>query len=164
MSNVLVGYGTRGGATTDVAASIAAGLEQEGHIVRVANLAEPTQLTDVDAVVLGSGIQAGVFCSEVLGWIEKNAAALADRPTAVFNVCLTASDPTKHDAALAYNQTAVGKLGTVVSQEAFAGRYVPEKVSWWKRLLLRSINKDRAQDHVNSELAKAWGVELSTLL
>ncbi|MGA4669498.1 flavodoxin domain-containing protein [Propionibacteriaceae bacterium Y1923] len=161
MSNVLVGYGTRGGATKDVATSIAAGLEHEGHIVRLANLSSPTPLQGIDAVVVGSGIQAGVFYGEVLGWLDQHSGTLAGLPVAVFNVCLTASDPSKHDAAMAYNQAAVGKLTGVVSQEAFAGRYVPEKVTWWKRLLLRGINKDRAQDHVNAELARAWGVELA---
>lgn len=164
MSMVLVGYGTRGGAAKDVAHAIASGLEREGHIVRVADLKQPTTLDGVDAVVVGSGIQAGVFYSEVLGWLDKFADELAGRPVAVFNVCLTASDPTKHEAALAYNTTAAGKVDTLLSQEAFAGRYVPEKVAWWKRVLLRGINKDRAQDHVNSELAKAWGAELAGLI
>ena len=162
MSSVLVGYGTRGGAARDIAQAVADGLEREGHLVRVVDLKRPTPAEGFDAVVVGSGIQAGTFYIEVLGWLDKNAAGLADRPVAVFNVCLTASDPSKHEAALAYNATAVGKLANVVSQEAFAGRYVPEKVTWWKRALLRGINKDRAQDHVNAELARAWGTELAS--
>lgn len=164
MSMVLVGYGTRGGATKDVAQAIAAGLEQAGHRVRLADLKHPAPIDDIDSVVVGSGIQAGAFYSEVLGWLDKNAAALAGRPVAVFNVCITASDASKHDAALVYNHAAASKAKRVVSQETFAGRYVPEKVVWWKRVLLRGINKDRAQDHVNATLATAWGVELANLL
>lgn len=163
MANVLVGYATRAGATKDVAEAIANGIGQAGHSVEVVDLKSPVDADGIDAVVVGSGIQAGVMYSEALDFLDRNATTLDGRPVAIFNVCMTASDPAQHEAALAYNKAAVGRAGNVVAQAAFAGRYVPAKVSWWKRWLLKGLNKS-AQDNVDATKAQAWGREVAGLI
>ena len=163
MANVLVGYATRGGATREVAEAIAAGIRQAGHTVEVADLKSTPTIDGIDAAVIGSGIQAGVWYSESLQWLDQNAAALGDRPVALFNVCLTAQDPAQRDSALAYNKVPTAKLTAVADAETFAGRYVPAKASWWQRLLLKGLRQG-AQDHVDPAGATAWGKKLAALV
>ena len=47
-----------------------------------------------------------------------------------------------------------------VSSESFAGRYVPAKVGFLRRLLMRSMRKP-AQDHFDPEAVRAWARSLS---
>lgn len=137
-------------------------LRAAGADVEVADLKSAPCPYACDLVVLGSGVQAGQWYPEAMAWISAQAPELSGGPVAVFNVCLNAANPSKRDESLGYNRAVVGKLSPV-AQESFGGRYVPEKVSWFKRLFLRTLQKP-AQDHVDETTVRAWGRELTGLL
>ena len=78
---------------------------------------------------------------------------------ALFNVSITAADPAKAATALSYSRAAA-KFVDVVAEAAFAGRYQPESVGGWKRLLLAVLRKKPA-DHVDPGAVRAWAQSLA---
>ncbi|MGA4508383.1 flavodoxin domain-containing protein [Propionibacteriaceae bacterium G1746] len=168
MANVLVAYATRAGSTKDIAEAIAEGIREYGHHVEVEQFQRPgigpayeVPTDEVDAFVIGSGIQNGAWQGEALSWLGQHAGEFDGRPVALFNVCMTAADPGKRDVALGYNKTAAAKVGEVSAQQTFAGRFVPAKVGWFTRLVLRGASKGEARDEVDPDAARAWGRSLA---
>lgn len=159
MTRALVGYATRAGSTADVAAHLAEGLRSEGWQVDVANLADQPSPAGYDLVVFGSGIHASAWFSEGVAWAAQHAEALRERPVAVFNVCLSAVDPSVRAESLGYNKAVTARV-TPIAETTFPGRYRPAEVGFFKRLLMRSINKP-AQDHVDPEAIRAWARSLA---
>jgi len=83
---VLVGYATRAGSTTGVAEAIGRTLSERGCVVDVKPLREKPSPGGYDAVVVGSAINGAAWLPEAVSWLESNAGALRDTPTAVFCV------------------------------------------------------------------------------
>ncbi|MDO5737371.1 MAG: flavodoxin domain-containing protein [Propionibacteriaceae bacterium] len=162
MSRVLIGWASRAGAASDIAAFLADEMRMMGHDVEVSDLKQTPDPSSRDLVVLGSGVQAGQYYPEALAWVTANEEALAMTNVAVFNVCLNAANFAKRDASLGYNKAMVSRLGPV-AVESFAGRYIPDKVPWFKRLFLRTLQQS-AQDHVDEEAVRAWGRDLAGLI
>ncbi|GAB3811143.1 hypothetical protein GCM10028820_01870 [Tessaracoccus terricola] len=157
MGRILITSASRVGATTDVAAILADALTEAGHDVVATPVADSPTPDGFDLVVVGSGIHATAWYADALGWLERHGGRLDGR-TALFNVCLNAADPTKRDEALGYNRSAAS-LVEPVAQASFAGRYVPERVSWWKRVFMRTMQA-RPKDHVDPDAIRAWAAEL----
>lgn len=161
VTSVLIGYATRGGTAHDIAQTIADELRPHGQ-VRVADLRTNPAVADADLVVLGSGIHTGAWYAEATAWIAEHQAELAATRVAIFNACLNAADSTKYDVALHYND-AVAKTVTPVLNQTFPGRYVPQRVSWWRRLFLRALQKP-PQDHLDLNHVRSWAQQLNSLL
>lgn len=157
MGRILITYATRAGATTDVAGVLADALRQAGHDVATADVATDPCPDGVDLVIVGSGIHATAWYPEALGWLERHAAGLQGR-LALFNVCLNAADPAKRDETLGYND-ATAALAVPRASASFAGRYVPERVSLWKRVFMRTMRAS-VTDHVDPQAIRAWATEL----
>lgn len=162
MGRVLIGWASRAGAAHDVADMLGDELRAIGHDVVVVDLkTRPTPLRH-DLVVLGSGVQAGQWYSEATAWVSANAEDLAATRVALFNVCLNAANGDKRDESLGYNRPVAARVQPV-AEESFAGRYVPEKVSMFKRLFLRTMQQS-AQDHVDEAAVRAWARALMELV
>ena len=162
MGRVLIGWASRAGATSDIAGLLADQLRMRGHDVDVTDLRADPNPAARDLVVLGSGVQACQWYPEATSWVSANASTLETTPVAMFNVCLNAAQPAKRDEALGYNRAVATRI-TPVAAESFAGRYVPEHVSWFKRLFLKTL-RTAPQDHVDENAVRAWGDELSELV
>lgn len=157
MGRILITFASRAGATTDVAGILAGALTEVGHDVVTTPVADAPAPDGFDLVVVGSGIHATAWYADALAWLERNAGGLDGR-TALFNVCLNAADPAKREETLGYNRPAAS-LVEPVAQDSFAGRYVPERVSWWKRVFMRTMQA-RPKDHVDPAAIRAWAAEL----
>ena len=158
MGKVLVAYATRGGTARDIADTVGSTLRSAGHEVRVADLKSRPAVDDAELVVLGSGVNAGSWYQEATAWVSAQEPALVVTRVAVFNACLNAADPAKRVESLAYNASMAERLGAEAS-ESFAGRFVPEHVSWWRRMFLHTLQR-RAQDHLDLEAVRAWASTL----
>ncbi|WP_353081858.1 flavodoxin domain-containing protein [Tessaracoccus lapidicaptus] len=159
MGRVLVAYATRGGAARDIAETVGEVLRASGHAVRVADLKSKPGVDGAELVVLGSGINAGSWYPEATSWLAAEAGALRAARVAVFNACLNAADPAKRDDSLAYNRSVAERVRASAS-ESFAGRFVPEHISWWRRLFLRTMQKP-TQDHLDLDAVRAWASTLT---
>ncbi len=161
MGKVLVAYATRGGTARDIAKAVGAALRADGHDVRVADLKAKPAVDGAELVVIGSGINAGSWYPEANAWLSTREADLRAVRVAVFNTCLNAADPAKRDDALGYNRAVADRIRAAAS-ESFAGRFVPEHVSWWRRMFLRTMQKP-TQDHLDLDAVRAWAATLSPL-
>ena len=158
MAQILVAYATRSGAAADVSDAVAEVLRAAGHDVDVADLRDkPT--ADADQVGDASGVNAGAWYPEAKAWLARNTGAVRGTKVAVFNTCLGAADPAKRADSLAYNTMAVDRVGAVAS-EAFAGRFVPDRVGWFRRTFLKTMQQPE-KDHLDLDVVRAWA---STLL
>ncbi len=156
MVRVLLGYATRAGSTAEVAEIIAEELRGRGCDVVVSNLSDDPTPEGYDRYVLGSAVQNMTWLPESLTWLKDHGKRVGQ--AALFSVSMTAVDPAKSEAALGCNKAAA-ELVEVTSQAAFAGRYVPDKVNFLKRLLFRVLAK-KPGDHVDPDAIRAWARQL----
>ncbi|MFD0865675.1 flavodoxin domain-containing protein [Tessaracoccus lubricantis] len=159
MNLVLVAYATRTASARDVAELVADVFREGGHDVRVSDLKGQPAVDGADLVVFGSGINANNWYSEATTWAASRADDLRATRVAVFNTCLSAKDPAARDQALGYNAQMVELTGAEAS-ESFAGRYVPAKVGFFRRLLMRSMNHGE-QDHLDPAAVRRWAQGLA---
>ena len=111
--------------------------------------------------MVGSGINAGSWYPEANAWLSAQEAQLRAARVAVFNTCLNAADPAKRDEALGYNRAVADRVQPTAS-ESFAGRFVPEHVSWWRRMFLHTLQKP-VQDHLDLDAVRSWASTLSSV-
>lgn len=90
MSNkILVTYASRSGSTAGVAEAIGKTLADSGAQVDVRPMQDVKDLASYKAVVAGSAIQDGKWLPEAMQFLDNNKAVLAQKPFAVFLVCMT---------------------------------------------------------------------------
>jgi menaquinone-dependent protoporphyrinogen oxidase len=85
--DVLVGYATAHGSTAEVAERIATGLRARGASVTLAVAAAVDDVERFEAAVLGSAVHSGDWLTDAEQFVDRNAAALAERKTWLFSVC-----------------------------------------------------------------------------
>jgi menaquinone-dependent protoporphyrinogen oxidase len=99
--NVLVCYGTRYGATAEIAERIAQTLRNRKAIVDIVNLKaeKPAQIEQYELIIIGSGIAAGKWTKEPLKWMKKHKEAISGKKVALFVSCAYAVVPDKKETA-----------------------------------------------------------------
>jgi menaquinone-dependent protoporphyrinogen oxidase len=83
--NILVAYGSKYGATAEIAARIAEVLCGTGHQAKALPASHVTDLSPYDAVVLGSAVYAGHWTKEAVLFLENHEYALRERPVWFFS-------------------------------------------------------------------------------
>ena len=84
-NKVLVAYGTKYGATAEIAARIGDVLREAGLAVDVQPASKVGSLEPYGAVVLGSAVYAGLWRKEAADFLTENEAALARLPVWFFS-------------------------------------------------------------------------------
>jgi menaquinone-dependent protoporphyrinogen oxidase len=85
MTNVLVAYGTKHGATASIAEEIGKTLSAVGLAVTVLPADEVADTSGYDAVVLGSAVYVGQWRKEAAALLQREEQALASRPVWLFS-------------------------------------------------------------------------------
>ena len=144
MSKALIVYGTRFGAAASTSEEIANILRQNQLDVRVVN-AKEEKIKDIsayDLVVVGSGIQINKWTGEPEDFLSKFQRQLANKKTALFVCCGSASQ--KEPAALAqarskYLEEKATKYNLQpVALGLFGGVYNYNKEPWWAKKALEA--------------------------
>ena len=84
---VLIVYGTRWGGTVKVAEKIGETLKGEGYSVDIFDAKKPPQVDPYDLIIVGSGISGGKWTKEAEDFLQRNAAMLRVKKTALFVSC-----------------------------------------------------------------------------
>ena len=85
MTKVLVVYASRHGGTRGIAGRIGEVLRAEGIQAEVTAADQVTDVANVDAFVVGSGVYMGSWLQEAVGFIKHYESALAARPVWLFS-------------------------------------------------------------------------------
>lgn len=83
--NVLVAYASRHGATAGIAERIGERLRSAGLTVDVRPVKEVRDVKPYDAVVVGAAAYMFHWLKDATGFVKRNRAALAERPTWLFS-------------------------------------------------------------------------------
>jgi menaquinone-dependent protoporphyrinogen oxidase len=85
MSRVMVAYGTKHGATAEIAAAIAEELRRGGHDVDCVRADEASGVDAYDAAVIGSAVYMKRWRSEAKRLLRRESKALGKRPFWIFS-------------------------------------------------------------------------------
>ncbi len=111
----LVIYGTRGGATKQIADEIGKVLGEQGYAVTVEN-AKRSRGLDVntfDLVVVGSSVWATMWKWQATRFIKRNSKKLAGKKIALFSSGLLGNDPAKAEEADKSIEKTASKFPTI---------------------------------------------------
>ena len=86
---ILVAYASCTGSTAEVAEKIGKNLEASGVEVDVCEVGEITTVSEYQAVVLGSAVQAQKWLPEAVRFVDTFQRELAQKPCAMFTLCMT---------------------------------------------------------------------------
>ena len=93
---VLVTYGTKYGATAEIAEKIAEVIEKAGNTVDMMDVKRVNGIGDYHTVILGSAVYVGQWRREMVKFIDRNATELAQKKVWVFSSGTTNDeDPVK---------------------------------------------------------------------
>lgn len=151
MLSFLVCYGTGEGQTAKVAGRIAGVLTDRGHDVTTVNVADesPPAVADADAVLVGASIHAGTHQTAVREFVTANREALAERPTAFFQVSLSSATETTEaeEQAAGYVEEFCEATDWHPDRIGlFGGALRYSEYGFLKRLLMRQIAKRALPD------------------
>jgi menaquinone-dependent protoporphyrinogen oxidase len=153
---ILVTYASRRGSTRDVAQAIAQTFRDGGAAVDMVPIADVTDLTAYQAVIVGSAIRFGRWLPEAVEFVTNNRDFLSQVPTAFFTVCMTLHQDTEENRRTAAEfLEPVRAILTPTSEGWFAGNLVYREINLWQRTLARAI-KFPEGDFRNWEAIRAW--------
>jgi menaquinone-dependent protoporphyrinogen oxidase len=144
VSTFLIVYGTKEGHTAAIAERMRTAIAASGHEVRLerASGSGPEVEQNVDGVLVGASVHAGKHQKEVREFVERNRARLEAVPSAFFQVCLQAADPSPESAAMtqALIDELTGATGWRPARTAtFAGMLAWTQYDLFTRLLMRLV-------------------------
>ena len=155
---VLVAYGTKYGATAEIAEKIGQVLQEAGLAAEVLPADRVDDLAPYGAVVLGSGVYIGRWRKEAANFLKKNEAALAQRPVWLFG-----SGPTGEGDAVALMDgwTFPGGLQPIADRiqprdmTVFHGHVDVDKLNVLDRWMIKNV-KSPVGDFRDWEAITAW--------
>lgn len=139
---VLVAYGTKYGATTEIAGKIGEVLRQQGLDADVVAAGQAGDLAPYGAFVIGSGAYFGRWRKEAVKFLKKNEALLAEKPVWLFSSGPTGEgDPVElakgwqHPKALQPSIDQIQPRGIAL----FHGKVDPEKLGALERTAIKKV-------------------------
>ena len=134
---VLVAYATRYGSTAEVAEAVAERLGEQGLAVDVKPVKAVRSCDGYDAVVFGAPFYLGSMLKEGRKFLEKQRAALEDRPIAIFALGPTSAAADLQEASKQLDK-ALAKMPwlTPVAATMFMGKYDPAKLRLADRVVV----------------------------
>lgn len=166
----LVTYTSRAGSTAGVAEAIGRTLAESGADVDVRPMEEVRDITAYQAVVASSAIQGAAWLPEAVQFVQTHRTALAQRPYAIFAVCMTLAmgSGEKYRPQVSAWLNPVRALVRPVSEGLFAGAFDLSKVpSFGDRLKFRFstlIGVWPTGDHRDWNAIQDWATSLPPLL
>ena len=141
MMNILVCYASAHGSTAEIAQFMGRLLQAYGAQVTVLPVGEILDVSQYDAVVLGSAIHGNMWLQAMSLFLEHFESALKERPTYLFITCIRVMEAGGREHALheyVYHPT-LEKVGISLEKVGvLAGKIEINAISWDERWLLAS--------------------------
>jgi len=157
MARVLVVYATKTGCTEGIAQQIGETLGSLGADVDVVPADSKPDGTAYDAVVVGSGVRAGLWHASAKQWLVGHADLLKSHPVALFTVGLTmATNPEKADTVRGYTDLLLSETGIKpVDIGLFAGMNKLDTLALAERLVMKAMKAPQG-DFRDMDAVAAW--------
>lgn len=163
---VLVAYGTKYGATAEIAERIGATLQEAGIAADVLPAGEVGDLSPYGAVVLGSAVYAGQWRKEAAGFLQANEQALAERPIWFFSSGPTTDgDPVEAMNGWRFPEALQPIADRIGPREivSFSGDLDMKKLNLGEKLIIKAM-KAPTGDFRNWESIEAWAKGIAATL
>ncbi|GAA1222388.1 flavodoxin domain-containing protein [Kitasatospora nipponensis] len=158
---ILVAYGSKHGATAEVAEEIGTVVREDGFEAVVVPAGEVQGVEDFDAVILGSALYAGHWQRDALNCARRNARALGERPVWLFSSGPVDSSAEQHEIApvpaVAKEMEHLHARGHVT----FGGSITAATPGWIAHALVRH---GKAGDFRNPAQIRTWAHEITAEL
>lgn len=159
---VLIAYGSKHGATAEIAMAVAQVLRDQGFVVDVAPAAKAPQPGQYRAVVIGSAVYAGMWRGDVVDYVRRHRAALAGHPLWLFS-----SGPVDRsaDEGELPIPPAIGKLAPDLHPRDhiwFGGRFLGTEDGLIESFM--ALNKDLRGDFRDFDRVRAWAETIARAL
>lgn len=142
----LIVYGTRGGATKQIADEIGQVFAGQGFgvTVRDARQVHGIDAGSYDLVVVGSSVWATMWKRQATGFLRRNAKMLAGRKVALFSSGLLGGDPAKADEARKSIEKQAAKFPAIrpLALAYFGGCVDFEHPGFFARPMAMAMKKD----------------------
>jgi menaquinone-dependent protoporphyrinogen oxidase len=167
---ILVSFASRTGSTAEVAKAIGDALMTDGAQADVMPMKDVKDLAQCRAVVVGSAIHKSKWLPEAMQFIQVHQAVLAQKPLALFTVCITLamSNTDRYRQTVAKWVEPVHLQVSPVSEGLFAGMLdfsrMPPTLD---TLLLRAAVAFRVfpkGDHRDWDAIRLWATSIHPLL
>ncbi len=163
MSKILVAYASKYEATAEIARTIADTLKEAGHSVDVQRVISVTDISEYDAVLVGSAIYAGQWMGEGVDFLKAQAETLAHKSTWVFSSGPTGEGDavellggSSYPAALQPQIDAIKPQGVVL----FHGSVDDAKINPTEKKVLEGVQKPTG-DFRDWASIKRWAQQVS---
>jgi menaquinone-dependent protoporphyrinogen oxidase len=161
MTDVLVAFASRHGATEELAYMIGGRLAHSGLSVEVRSMGDVDSLTPYSACVLGSAVYMGAWMPAALDFVERNRGMIEDRPTWLFSSGPVGEAPL--DEAKAFDPAELLAATHAREHHLFGGRLERSSLCLHERLLARLVHVPYG-DFRDWAVAAAWATAISDAL
>jgi menaquinone-dependent protoporphyrinogen oxidase len=155
---VLVAYGTKHGATKEIAEKVGETIKQEGLQVDVLSAEKVKNVEDYHGVVIGSAMYIGQWRKEVKEFITVNEKTLSSRPVWLFCSGPTGpGDPVKQMSGWIVPQGLKPVVERIKPRNiaVFHGNTNVSKMSWGEKLVLKGV-KSGIGDFRDWDMITGW--------
>lgn len=165
MSKVLVVYATKSGSVTEIAKKIGRSLSDQGATVDVVAAEQAGNPQDYDAVVVGSGVRAGMWHGAARSWVATHAAQLASKPLALYTVGLMITEgASKVEEVRGYTDKLLAETSLdPVDVGLFGGWNEPKAFSFLERTAMKMM-KAPVGDFRDWDAIAAWSKDVGPKL
>jgi len=163
---VLVAYGTKYGATAEIAERIGQVLRQAGLGVEVLPAERAGGAQAYEAVVLGSAVYIGQWRKQAAAFLKANEQALAGRPVWLFSSGPTGEgDPVELTQGWRFPKGLQPVADRIQPRDiaVFAGSANVEKMNFLEKFMLKNV-KAPAGDFRDWEAITAWAASIAAAL
>ena len=158
---VLVTAASKHGATFDIATMIGAELARAGLEVAVESPDVVESVVEFDAVIVGSGVYVGRWMDAARDFVDRNAAALSERPVWIFSSGPVGAPLKPRDPPIDVDP--VGSLVGARGHRVFGGRVDRGALGLGERAIL-SIARAQEGDFRPWAEIKAWSAQIAAEL
>lgn len=159
---ILVAVASRHGATRGIAQAISEVLDTEGFEVTLADVDGVEDITEYEAVILGSAVYAGHWMRSAKRFIREHGDQIALRPVWIFSSGPLGDPPQPNDKD-SVEIRAIAERILPQEHRIFAGKLDPSELHFTERALMRAVHAP-AGDFRNWDEVRAWARGIAALL